>query len=81
MKQRSTKAKVTIAALVGFAALATAGLSQTANAAMRHNERQYAAASTWAYRQFRASEESPYPERVTANGTLTGPIPHSANGG
>jgi hypothetical protein len=75
MNKGSNVAKLALVAIIGFAA---AGLSQSADAAAKHSERHSAA---WADSQFRASQPGPFPERVGPDGTPTGPIPRSANGG
>jgi hypothetical protein len=69
---------VTLAVLASVSVLA---YGQSADAAVRHSDRQHSAASAWTYQQFRDSEDSPYPDGITSDGSVTGPIPHSANGG
>jgi hypothetical protein len=82
MEDRSKKAKLGLAALAVGAALSSFGLSQTANAAATHHHRwQQGNAPTWSDRQLAASQEGPFPEHRTADGTLTGPIDRSSNGG
>ena len=71
--------KIGLYALVVSAALASFGLSQTANAAATHHRTKYNWDLTSSYGQNRASEEGPYVQDRLQDGTLTGPISREAN--
>jgi hypothetical protein len=72
--------RFTIAVLASSTILAAFCLSEAANAAPRR----YYAAPEWNHREpfeFGDGDYGPYRERMLPNGTLTGPIADSANGG
>jgi hypothetical protein len=79
MKRSAKISKLGLSALVVSAALASFGLSQTANAAATHHRTKYNRDLTSSYGQNRASEEGPYVQDRLQDGTLTGPISREAN--
>jgi hypothetical protein len=73
--------RLTVSSLASFASFAALDLSETANAAPRQY---YHAAPEWNHTvpsEIGNGDYGPYPNHLSPNGTLTGPIATDANGG
>jgi hypothetical protein len=68
-------------ALVLLVSASVSAFAQSADTATKtkHTQQHHVAASTSSEMQLRASQDGPFPEHVTKDGVITGPIPRSAD--